>query len=528
MLRKSLMTFALVASGLVVTSAVGFHMQHQDVAGSRITTREKVNAVSASSDLLNAKLAALPVGQTGALAHGASGSGVTTSQASSQTQVKATPQYHVPIVKNAPVSSLKYFGLQVSNSAAGKTEAKTTAVKTTAVTTKASATTASTAATGKTTASTVSAVKTVDVKQTATAAAKKTTVAVDLLDATAAVQPAGQAVAHPKWSVVASVTSKTTTKQPAATSTQVSTSKATASSAVAVTTTKAATETQVSNAPAAPAKVTTSAPAASTTTAPATKAPAPAAKASTPAATSSSTKVDLLNSTAASQPANQSVAHPSWSVASGTVASQQPAAQTAVKASTPAPAASKASVASTPAPAAKPAAAPSTTQASAPAATPAPVQQAKPAPVVTPAQPVKPQVQPAPTYASRVLMFAGVTVPYIIGNESMDAAPANGAATWGGQANYSNNSGENTHFIGHNPGAFAAMLSLGIGSPITVTDAAGQARTYHVYRLATVNPNAVTADGQDLWDDITGTGGGQRITLQTCVGDYWRLIAFAR
>lgn len=526
MLRKSLLTFALVASGLVATSAVGYHMQHQDVAGSRITTREKVNAVSASSDLLNAKLAALPVEQTGTLAHGASGSGVTTSQTASPTQIKATPQYHVSVVKNAPVSSLKYFGLQVSNSAAGKTEAKTTAVKTTAVTTKASTTTA--AATAKTAATTASVNKTAAVKQTATSATKKTTVAVDLLDATAAVQPAGQAVAHPQWSVVASITSKTTTKQPAATSTQVSTSKATASSAVAVTTTKAATETQVSSAPTAPAKVTTSAPAASTTTAPATKAPAPAVKASTPAATSASTKVDLLNSTAASQPANQSVAHPSWSVASGTVASQQPAAQTAVKASTPAPAASKAPVASTPAPAAKPAAAPSTTQASAPAATPAPVQPAKPAPVVTPAQPVKPQVQPAPTYASRVLMFAGVTVPYIIGNESMDAAPANGAATWGGQANYSNNSGENTHFIGHNPGAFAAMLSLGIGSPITVTDAAGQARTYHVYRLATVNPNAVTADGQDLWDDITGTGGGQRITLQTCVGDYWRLIAFAR
>ena len=125
-------------------------------------------------------------------------------------------------------------------------------------------------------------------------------------------------------------------------------------------------------------------------------------------------------------------------------------------------------------------------------------------------------------------MFEGVTVPYIIGNESMTAAPGTGAATWGGQANYSNNSGQNTHFIGHNPGSFAAMLSLGIGSPITVTDAAGNPRTYHVYQLATVNPNAVTASGQDLWNAITGTGGGQRITLQTCVGNYWRLIAFAR
>ncbi|HAJ54498.1 MAG TPA: hypothetical protein DCL56_07480 [Lactobacillus sp.] len=137
--------------------------------------------------MLNAKLAALPVGQTETLAHGASGSGVTTSQTASPTQVKATPQYHVSVVKNAPVSSLKYFGLQVSNSAASQTEAKTTAVKTAAVTTKASATTASTVAAGRRTPSTLSTVKTAAVKQTATAAAKKTTVAVDLLDATAAV-----------------------------------------------------------------------------------------------------------------------------------------------------------------------------------------------------------------------------------------------------------------------------------------------------------------------------------------------------
>ncbi|EPC70794.1 hypothetical protein Lpp41_13370, partial [Lacticaseibacillus paracasei subsp. paracasei Lpp41] len=122
-------------------------------------------------------------------------------------------------------------------------------------------------------------------------------------------------------------------------------------------------------------------------------------------------------------------------------------------------------------------------------------------PATQPAQqPAQPQAQQAPAYASRVLMFAGVTVPYIIGNESMTAAPGTGAATWGGQANYSNNSGQNTHFIGHNPGSFAAMLSLGIGSPITVTDAAGNPRTYHVYQLATVNPNAVTASGQDLWN----------------------------
>lgn len=200
---------------------------------------------------------------------------------------------------------------------------------------------------------------------------------------------------------------------------------------------------------------------------------------------------DLLDATAAKAPASQAAAHPQWSVRTVSVTKPTSAASSSQTAAS-------TSVAS-----------------SAPATQPA-------------QQPAQPQAQQAPAYASRVLMFAGVTVPYIIGNESMTAAPGTGAATWGGQANYSNNSGQNTHFIGHNPGSFAAMLSLGIGSPITVTDAAGNPRTYHVYQLATVNPNAVTASGQDLWNAITGTGGGQRITLQTCVGNYWRLIAFAR
>lgn len=246
---------------------------------------------------------------------------------------------------------------------------------------------------------------------------------------------------------------------------------------------------------------------------------------------------DLLDATAAKAPASQAAEHPQWSVRTVSVtkptsaaSSSQTAPSTSVASSAPA---SQQAVATSDSSDSNTGASTSTaevTVSAAPSAaqTATAAQPAQQQPATQPAQrPAQPQAQQAPAYASRVLMFAGVTVPYIIGNESMTAAQGTGAATWGGQANYSNNSGQNTHFIGHNPGSFAAMLSLGIGSPITVTDAAGNLRTYHVYQLATANPNAVSASGQDLWNAITGTGGGQRITLQTCVGNYCRLIAFA-
>lgn len=57
MLRRSLITFALVVSGLLITTAAGTTIQRQDLAGSRTSTREKVNTVSSSNDLLDATAA---------------------------------------------------------------------------------------------------------------------------------------------------------------------------------------------------------------------------------------------------------------------------------------------------------------------------------------------------------------------------------------------------------------------------------------------------------------------------------------
>ncbi|WP_423492983.1 hypothetical protein [Lacticaseibacillus paracasei] len=66
MLRRSLITFALVASGLLITTAAGTTIQRQDLAGSRTSTREKVDTVSSSNDLLDATAAKAPASQAAA------------------------------------------------------------------------------------------------------------------------------------------------------------------------------------------------------------------------------------------------------------------------------------------------------------------------------------------------------------------------------------------------------------------------------------------------------------------------------
>ncbi|WP_054723572.1 sortase domain-containing protein [Lacticaseibacillus nasuensis] len=140
----------------------------------------------------------------------------------------------------------------------------------------------------------------------------------------------------------------------------------------------------------------------------------------------------------------------------------------------------------------------------------------------------RPTTHPASQYAANTLYINGVAIHYIQGSMANGAAPGSGAATWGGQAHYSNSSGQNTHFIGHNPGSFGVVASLHRGSQIIVTDAAGQPRTYTVYATVTVDDNSRAANGTDYWNQITGTGGGQRITLQTCIGANTNYIVFAQ
>lgn len=131
----------------------------------------------------------------------------------------------------------------------------------------------------------------------------------------------------------------------------------------------------------------------------------------------------------------------------------------------------------------------------------------------------------APTETS-ILRFAGSTVPFIqYGGAS--AAPSSGAGAWMGNGNVSD--GAPTHFIGHNPGDFAGVIGLSVGSAITVVDGSGNERTYTVYEVIDVTDDGYNAN--DPSDDVFPRmlyAGGERISLQTCINDSVNRCVLAR
>lgn len=130
---------------------------------------------------------------------------------------------------------------------------------------------------------------------------------------------------------------------------------------------------------------------------------------------------------------------------------------------------------------------------------------------------------PAPSYAPMTIYVGGSAIPYQNGGQGsgqsiIDNAPV--ASTWGGAAIQSGSDGLNTHIIGHNPGVFSALFNVGIGSQVTITDGNGTPTNYTINRVYEVNDNAVgVRDGVDYWDQMIGTGGGERVTFQTCEND---------
>lgn len=164
---------------------------------------------------------------------------------------------------------------------------------------------------------------------------------------------------------------------------------------------------------------------------------------------------------------------------------------------------------------------------------PAEVAAPEPTPVVEAPAVVQPVAAPAePTWTPNTMYVGGIAISYQnagqgSGQSVIDNNP-NVIATWGGNAVQSGNDGANTHFIGHNPGIFGVLFSLGGGSQITVTDAAGTPTYYTVNQIFQVDDYATgVADGQSYADQIIGSGGGERITLQTCVNDDINLIVMA-
>ena len=110
-----------------------------------------------------------------------------------------------------------------------------------------------------------------------------------------------------------------------------------------------------------------------------------------------------------------------------------------------------------------------------------------------------------------VISINGTSMGYV-GSYKTSSAPASGAGLWLGSD--STTDGSWGYFIGHNPGSFSCVMSLGVGSPVTVWDSEGASRTYSVVTTFTV-PDTT------YWEDIAErvTGYGESVILQTCVGD---------
>lgn len=125
-------------------------------------------------------------------------------------------------------------------------------------------------------------------------------------------------------------------------------------------------------------------------------------------------------------------------------------------------------------------------------------------------------------------------IPYQNGGQGsgqaiIDSNPGAAVSTWGGAATQSGADGSNTHFIGHNPGIFSILLGVGLGQEIKVSDSNNILTTYIVNDIRQTDESGVElGSGQDLWDLIVGSDGGERITLQTCLSDTERLLIFAQ
>lgn len=138
-----------------------------------------------------------------------------------------------------------------------------------------------------------------------------------------------------------------------------------------------------------------------------------------------------------------------------------------------------------------------------------------------PAEPSPPEdVPPAPsegpappaggTPAPRTLSVAGTAIPYR--DVRGGTTPDTGAGLWLGSD--ATDDGSWGYFVGHNPGAFAAVKDLRPGDAVGLTDSAGASRTYTVREVFAVEVTAT-------WKAIAGrvTGYGESVILQTCTGD---------
>lgn len=134
------------------------------------------------------------------------------------------------------------------------------------------------------------------------------------------------------------------------------------------------------------------------------------------------------------------------------------------------------------------------------------------------------------TYHANRIYVGGQEIYYANGGTSSGMAIINGnpngvASSYYG-ASFKGDDGDFTHFIGHNPGAFAVVQNISVGSTVIVTDAAGTPYTYHVYRIydlaMTQGADGLmypdSSEGQELVDGLAYHESlGEQVILQTCL-----------
>lgn len=144
-----------------------------------------------------------------------------------------------------------------------------------------------------------------------------------------------------------------------------------------------------------------------------------------------------------------------------------------------------------------------------------------------------PEAQSVQVSSAMTLNILGTIINYQnggtgAGQSIIDGNPSGVASTWGGSSVQSGSDGMNTHFIGHNPGIFNVLFSLSPGNSITITDSTGAEAIYTVRTILTLDDYGIeTSTGEDYYNFVVGSGGGERVTFQTCINDTTNLIVVA-
>ncbi|WP_461214969.1 sortase domain-containing protein [Lacticaseibacillus sp. GG6-2] len=126
---------------------------------------------------------------------------------------------------------------------------------------------------------------------------------------------------------------------------------------------------------------------------------------------------------------------------------------------------------------------------------------------------------------------AGHSTDVVQGSMSRTSAPAQPglAMTWGGATRLSTTDGLTSEIAGHaRSTTFSWIMSLGVGSTVSVTDSNGNSRSYTVYATDDVNDDSYSVkNGKDQYNAITSAGQGEAVVLQTCISNTVNRIVWA-